>query len=80
MSDSFVTTKTVAHQVPLSMRFPRQEYCNELPFPSLGDLPYPGIKLMSPTLAGGFFTSEQQEKPFRLLLEHKLLQILAIKR
>ena len=34
---------------------------------------------MSPTLAGGFFTSEQQEKPFRLLLEHKLLQILAIK-
>ncbi|XDC54172.1 hypothetical protein R6Z07M_005354 [Ovis aries] len=33
---------------------------NGLPFPSLGDLPGPGIKLMSPAspaLAGGFFTT-----------------------
>ena len=32
----------------------------ELPFPSPGDLPDPGIKhvsLMSPALAGGFFTT-----------------------
>ena len=32
----------------------------ELPFPSPGDLPNPGIKsvsLMSPALAGGFFTT-----------------------
>ena len=35
---------TVAFQVPLSMGFPRQEYCSELSFPSLGDLPDPGIK------------------------------------
>ena len=28
----------------LSMRFPRQEYWNGLPFPSPGDLPHPGIK------------------------------------
>ena len=31
-----------------------------MPFPSPGDLPYPGIELayfMSPALAGGFFTT-----------------------
>ena len=38
----------------------RQEYWSGLPFPSPGDLPDPGIKptsLMSPALAGGFFTT-----------------------
>ena len=41
-----VTPWTVVHQVPLefSMEFSRQEYWNGLPFPSPGDLPYPGIK------------------------------------
>ena len=34
---------TVAHQVPLSMGFSRQEYWSRLPFPTLGDLPDPGI-------------------------------------
>ena len=43
MSSSFVTVWTVAHQVPLSMEFPRQEYCSGLPFPSPGDLLNPGI-------------------------------------
>ena len=33
MSDSFVTTWTVAPQAPLSMGFPRQEYWSGLPFP-----------------------------------------------
>ena len=49
---------TVACQVPLSMGFSRQEYWSGLPFPSLADLPDPGIEptsLMSPALAGGFF-------------------------
>ena len=32
MSDSFVTTWTVAHQAPLSIGFPSQEYWNGLPF------------------------------------------------
>ena len=36
MSDSFVTPWTEAHQDPLSMGFPRQEYVSGLPFPSLG--------------------------------------------
>ena len=47
--DSFVTTFTIAHQSPLSLGFPRQEYWSGLPFPSLGDLPKPGIKPESPS-------------------------------
>ena len=56
----FATPWTLAHQGPLSMGFSRQEHWNGLPFPSLGDLPDPGIKprsLMSPGLADGFFTT-----------------------
>ena len=44
----FVTPWTVAHQAPLSMRLPRQKYWSELPFPTPGDLPDPGIKPVSP--------------------------------
>ena len=44
MSNSFVTPWTVARQAPLSMRFPGQEYWSGLPFPSLENLPNPGIK------------------------------------
>ena len=46
----FVTPWPVACQASLSMRFPRQEYWNGLPFPSPGDLPDPGIEPGSPTL------------------------------
>ena len=46
----FVTPCTVAYQAPLSMGFSRQEYWNGLPFPSLGDLPNPGIEPGSPAL------------------------------
>ena len=56
----FATPWTVAHQAPLSMGFFRQEYWSGLPFPPPGDLPDPGIKpksLMSPKLAGRFFTT-----------------------
>ena len=38
----------LAHQAPLSMGFPRQEYWSGLPFPSPGDLPNPRIELASP--------------------------------
>ena len=48
MSNSFVTPWTVAHQAPLSVRFPRQEYWSGLPFPSPTDLPDPGVEPMSP--------------------------------
>ena len=62
----FVTPWPVARQAPLSIEFSRQEYWSGLPFPSLGDLPNPGIKSAypaSPALAGGFFTTEPPGKP-----------------
>ena len=34
----------------MSVGFPRQEYWSGLPFSSLGDVPNPGIELMSPAL------------------------------
>ena len=44
----FATPQTTACQAPLSMGFPRQEYCGGLPFPSPGDLPYPGLEPAPP--------------------------------
>ena len=44
-----------AHQAPLSMGFPRQEYCSGLPCPPPGNLPKPGTEStspVSPVLAG----------------------------
>ena len=46
----FVTPWAVAHQAPLSLVFPRQEYWSDLPFSSPGQLPDPGIKPKSPCL------------------------------
>ena len=42
------------------MGFSRQEYWSGLPFPSPGDLPYPGIKPGSPALEADTLTSEQK--------------------
>ena len=56
----FAIPWTVACKVPLSMGFPRQENWSGLPFPSPGDLSDPGMELaslVSPALAGGFFTT-----------------------
>ena len=44
------TSWIVAHQVPLSMEFSRQEYWSGLSFPSPGDLLNPGIEPRSPAL------------------------------
>ena len=63
MSNSIVTLWTIAHQAPLSMGFPRQEYCSGLPFPSPRDLPDPGIEPVASALATGFFTTEPPGKP-----------------
>ena len=68
MSDSFVTPWTVALQAPPDIGFPRQEYWNSLPLPSPGDLPDPGIKPMSPSLAGRFFITLMLGKPQKPLL------------
>ena len=47
----------VAHQAPLSMGFPRQEHWSGLPFPSLGDLPDPGIEPLVSCTVSRFFTN-----------------------
>ena len=64
----FGTLWTVARQAPLSMGFSRRERWSGLPCPPPGDLPSGGIEpLMSPALAGGFFTtSASWEAPFHL--------------
>ena len=54
----FVTLRT--RQAPLSMGFSRQEYRSGLPCLPPEDLPDPGIEpvsLVSPALAGRFFTT-----------------------
>ena len=62
----FATPWTVAHQAPPSMGSSRQEYWSGLSFPSLGDLPDPGIEPMfpvSPALKADSSTSESLGKP-----------------
>ena len=66
MSNFFGTPWTVAYQAPLSVGFCRQEYWSGLLFPPPGDLPDPGIKLlslMSPALADRLFTTIPPGKP-----------------
>ena len=69
----------VAYQAPLSMEFPRQEYWSGLPFPSPGDLTYPGIEPVllhrrrSPALQVDYLLTEPPWKPIimpRLSLIH----------
>ena len=60
LSDSLVTPWTVALQALLSMEFSRQEYWSLVPFPPARDTPNSGMEsapLVSPALAGGFFTT-----------------------
>ena len=57
------TPWTVARQAPLSMGLPRQGYWGGLPFPSLGDLPDPGIEPGSPALQADASPSEPPGKP-----------------
>ena len=44
------------------MKFSRQGYWSELPFPSPGDLPNPGIELGSPALHADSLPIEPQGK------------------
>ena len=59
----FATPWMVAHQVPLSMQFSRQEYWSGLSFSSPEDLPNPGIEPRSPTLQADSLLSEPSGKP-----------------
>ena len=58
----FATPWTVAYQAPPSMEFSMQEYWSRLPFPSLGDLPDPGIEPGSLALQADAFLSEPPGK------------------
>ena len=60
---------TAARQAPLSMGFPRQEYWDELPFFSPGDLSDPGIKPGSPALQAD---SSPSEPPGKQLYSNKI--------
>ena len=62
----FVTLWTVAYWAPPSVGFSRQEYWSELPFPSPGDLPDPGIK-PRPALLADSLPSEPLGKSLRSL-------------
>ena len=58
-SDSSAAPWTVAHQAPLSVGFPRQEWCSGLRFPPPGDLHdlrTEPVSSASPALASRFFT------------------------
>ena len=69
----------VAHQASLSMGISRQEYWSGFPFPTLGDLPEPWIEpmsLVSPALAGGFFTTEQPGKLLMCIIASVSLSLL----
>ena len=58
--------RTVVHEAPLSIAFPRQEHWSGLPFPSLADLPDPVIEPRSSALQGDSVLSKlpvKQGKP-----------------
>ena len=61
-----------AHQPPLSVEFSMQEYWSGLPFPSLGDLPDPGIEPTSPALQADSLPLSHQGSP-HITFEYKRL-------
>ena len=73
----FMTPWTVACQAPLSMGLFRQEYWSKLPFSSPGNLPDPGIKLISCfscSVDGFFILNIQLSMMVLLQLENKLTE------
>ena len=65
----FVTSWTVAQQVPLSVKSSRQEYWSGLPFPSPGDFSRPGIEPGSPALQADSLPSELSGKPIYMYVK-----------
>ena len=59
-----VMSDSVAHMPGTSVHgiFQAKKNWSELPFSTLGDLPDPGIKPVSPALAGGFFITWEAPK------------------
>ena len=72
----FATPWAVAHQAPLSMEFPREEYWSDLPCPTLDDLSGPRIEpmaLASPALASRLLTTVSPGKPKFLYIEARCM-------
>ena len=73
----FVTPWTVAHQAPLFMGFPRQEYWRGVPCPPPGDISDPGIKPASPASSalqvGSFPLNHQGSRVLLFVGIHVLL-------
>ena len=89
VSDSFLTPWTLAHQAPLTMGFPREEYWSGWPFSSPGDHPYPGTEPRSSAGQADSSQSEPSGKPnwssalikphLRPLLKKRRSEITAVK-
>ena len=60
----FLSPWTVAHQAPLPMGFPRQEYWSGLPSPPPGDLPDPEIEPESAALQAHSLLLSHRRSPF----------------
>ena len=74
-----MTLGTVARQATLSIEILQARVLDWLPLPTLGDLPDPGIEptsLMSPALAGRFFTTSTTWEAHLSELSLKALEIL----
>ena len=68
----------VAHQAPLSMGFPRQEYWTGLLFPSPGDLSHTEIEPGSPALQADSLSSEPPGKPISFRVKARVLAVFKI--
>ena len=69
----FATLWTLARQAPLSTGILQAECWSGLPWPPPGDLPNPGTEpasLMSPTLAGRFFTTSASWEAVSFLFDY----------
>ena len=76
-SDSLQAHGTAALQAPLSMEFSRQEHWRVLSFFPPGHLSDPGIEpksLMSPALAGRFFTTSATWEALKLQRSYHLIR------
>ena len=74
----FATPWTAAYKAPPSMGFSRQEYWCGLPFPSLGDIPNPGIEPQSPAFQADALTSESSGKPSTWMQSQKQQKYLCL--
>ena len=74
----FVTPRTIAHQVTLSMGFPKKKHGSGLLFPSRGGLPDPKVEPGSPVLQADSLPLSHLRSPSRLYLKQSIPLILPL--